>query len=87
MKPSPNYLAIDLVPGNIGPRYDEGTELMCVGATITEQGMESGLPFVDFRMRGPDGQFYLLVLTGRVINALSATIKGVNKRNHGIEEP
>jgi hypothetical protein len=87
MKPNPSQLNIDIVEGDRAPRYDEGTELACVGATITEQATEGNLPIVDFRMRGPDGQLYVLVLTGRIINALSGAIKGINLRNHGKEEP
>ncbi len=80
-------LSIRLVPGKVAPRYDEGTELECQEAVITEQGTEANLPLVDIKMRGPDGKLYLLVLTGRLVNMLSAAVKGVNQRNHGVEEP
>ena len=82
-----NVLNINLVKGKDGPKYDNTIELNCIEAVITEQGMESGLPFVDFVMEDRDGKKYLLVLTGRIVNMVSAAIRGVNLRNHGIEEP
>jgi hypothetical protein len=79
---------ISLVEGDRAPRYDEsGMELACEGVIITEQGTVGNLPIVDFKMRGPDGKFYLLVLSGRIVNAISAAVRGVNMRNHGVEEP
>ncbi len=82
-----NRLDIQIISGNTAPRYDQGQELICEGVVITEQGMQSGLPLVDFKLRDKDGNFYLMVMPGRLVNALSAAIKGINKRIHGIEEP
>jgi hypothetical protein len=80
------HLKIECVPGNVAPKYSEGTELVCEKVVITEQGLESGFPIVDFVMRGPDGKLYLLVLTGGLVNMVSSAIKGTNMRNHGREE-
>lgn len=82
-----NTLTIHMVEGKVAPRYDEGTELVAEAAIITEQGTQANLPIVDLNLRGPDGKRYLVVLTGRIVNMISAAVKGANKRNHGIEEP
>lgn len=84
---SSNDLKIRLVPGDTAPRYDEGQELVCQEVVITEQGTKANLPLVDFKLRGADGKLYVLVLTGRLVNMVSAAIKGVNQRIHGIDEP
>ena len=78
---------ITIVPGKLAPKYDNGIELSLQEVTITEQGTEEGLPIVDLTMRGPDGEFYLLVLTGRIVNGISAAVKGVNERIHGVPQP
>jgi hypothetical protein len=82
---------ITLVPGNVAPKYlDEEPrrqELFIDEVIITEQGMQSGLPMVDFKLKGADGKTYLFVLSGRMVNAISATVRGVNFRNHGVDEP
>ncbi len=80
-------IVINLVPGNLAPRYDTGTELECNGVTITEEGTASRLPLVDFVMVAPNGDRFLLVLTGRIVNMISSAIKGANLRNHGKAEP
>lgn len=81
------HLKIRLVEGSVAPRYDEGQELTCQEVIITEQGTQENLPLIDFKMRGPDGKLYVLVLTGRLVNMVSAAVKGVNQRIHGIDEP
>lgn len=80
-------LRLEIVPGDTAPKYSEGTELTCDKVVITEKGTASDLPIVDFVMRDHEGKMYLLVLTGRVVNSISAAIKGVNSRNHGTPEP
>ena len=81
-------LSIRLVAGKVAPRIDEaGKELTCEECVITEQGTVANLPMVDFRMRDADGTLHLLVLSGRMVNMLSAAIRGVNMRIHGVEEP
>ena len=81
-------LVIELKEGNEAPRYPEGTiELRIDKAVITEKGMQSGLPLVDFQITDEKGRVYYTALTGSVLNMLSAAIKGVNMRNHGVEEP
>lgn len=82
-----NHLKLEFVQGKQAPLYPEGTELTCEKVVVTEQATESNLPIVDFVMRGPDGKLYLLVMTGRLVNMVSAGVKGVNSRNHGVEEP
>jgi hypothetical protein len=79
--------SIEIVPGTLAPKYSEGTELKLDKVVITEQGTEARLPLVDIVMRGPDGELFLLVLNGRIVNAISAAIKGINMRNHGVAEP
>lgn len=82
-------IAIHIVQGNVAPRYDDGAmqELTVQHCTLTEQGTQAHLPIVDLVMTGKDGKKYLLVLTGRIINTISAAVRGVNMRNHGMEEP
>jgi hypothetical protein len=82
-----HHVKIEMVAGNVAPRYTEGAEVGLDKVVITEQGTEARLPIVDFVMCGPDGKMYLLVLTGRIVNAISAAVKGANTRNHGIAEP
>lgn len=80
---TPNTVKIDIIPGKQAPRYGEGTELTCEGVVITERGTEGGLPIVDFKMRSPDGSFYLLCFTGRIVTSIAAAVQGINFRNHG----
>jgi len=69
--------------------YDDklSNELLVKRAVITEQGMGSGLPLVDIVMEDSDGKEYFFMISGRLINTLSAAVKGVNQRIHGSEEP
>ena len=82
-------LEIKLIQGDNAPRYDPVTtkQLTVEKAVITEQGMESGLPIVDFQMIDENGNKYFFMITGKLINGLSAAIRGANVRNHGSEEP
>lgn len=81
-------LVIKLTPGSKAVKYPEGTkELRIVEANICEQGMESGLPLVDLILEDEEGNRFFAVQSGRIFNQLSAVLKGVNMRNHGIEEP
>lgn len=81
-------LSIRFVEGSTAPRFDESvTELACEEVVVTEQGTVAHLPMVDIRMRDAEGKLHLLVLTGRMVNMLSAAIRGVNMRIHGVEEP
>lgn len=83
-----NQLSIEIIQGSTAPRYTEKvTELSASKAVVTEQAMESGLPLVDIRMTDKDGNEYWVPLTGRIVNMISAAVKGVNLRNHGIQEP
>ncbi len=80
------HLHIHINSGDIAPKYDHGREIVCSHVTITEQGTVAGLPMVDFVMHDSEGNQYLMVMTGRLVNLVSAAIKGVNMRIHGREE-
>lgn len=80
-------LTIELKPGSYVPRYTPKTkELRADKAVITENGMESKLPLVDFQLTDEQGNTYFFALTGRILINLAAAIRGVNLRNHGAEE-
>lgn len=79
---------INLVPGNIAPRYQDNiVEAKLQHVSITEKGTEANLPLIDIEAVLPDGSRVLIVCTGRILNLISAAIKGVNLRNHGQAEP
>ena len=81
-------LAIKILPGDTAPRYPVGTvELTINAAVITEQGMTSKLPIVDLQLTDAKGRVYFAATSGRIILGLAAALKGVNMRNHGVEEP
>lgn len=80
-------LHIRIVPGVLAPRYEDGTAADLEQATITEQGMASGLPLVDLHCRDGNGHEIIVVTTGKLLLSLAAAIRGVNLRNHGVEEP
>lgn len=81
-------LTINLIPGNKAPRFDAAMHALTpLAATITEQGMASGLPMVDVVFVDNDGERCIWTTSGRMILALAAALRGVNLRNHGTEEP
>lgn len=82
-----NQVSMELIQGSEAPRYTTEIELSADKVVITEQGMESNLPLVDIQMADKDGNKYWVPLSGRIINVISSTVKGVNMRNHGVEEP
>jgi hypothetical protein len=84
-----NTNAVDLriVPGGNAPRYIGTKQLSLKFVALTEQGTTAGLPILDFVMEDDSGQQYLLVMTGRIANAISAAVRGTNLRIHGQEEP
>lgn len=85
---SETSVTIHLVPGDTAPRYDGGiVEAELQHVTITEQGTQAHLPIVDIVAVLPDGNRVLIACTGRVVNMISAAVKGVNVRNHGVAEP
>lgn len=84
---NPSQVSVELVPGNVAPRYKNRVELTCEKVVITEQGTERGLPIVDFVLEGPDGKSYLLVFSGRIVNMIASAVRGINARNHGVEDP
>lgn len=70
------------------PRYKaDDTQLELEEVVITEKATESGLPLVDLVLRDKGGHLHYAMVTGRILNAVSAAIKGCNLRNHGKEEP
>jgi hypothetical protein len=80
--------SISIVPGHRCPRHDDAATIHLERVVITEQGTEGGLPVVDFLGRnGLTGEPTVLALTGRIVNGISAAVKGVNTRIHGIAEP
>lgn len=81
-----NQADIRIIPGRVAPRTN-AKPLRCTGVVVTEQGTEAGLPIVDFMCVDDDGQEYMLMFTGRIVNAISATVRGVNMRIHGMDEP
>lgn len=79
---------LELIKGDVAPRYDDDwKQLELKDVKITEKGMASRLPLVDLQFIDKDGNKYFAMTSGRIINAVSAAIKGVNVRNHGTEEP
>lgn len=80
-------LNISIVPGDTAPRYDTGVEASLSHVTITEQGTQARLPIVDLVAKLPDGTQVLIVISGRHVCALAAAVRGINLRNHGVEEP
>jgi hypothetical protein len=74
-------LKLEFVPEWPDGTVPDGAEI--VEVLIVENGTEAGLPAVIFKnIYG--GHF---TLTGRYVNAISATIKGSNMRRHGNPEP
>lgn len=83
-----NVLPIAIRPGSTRPQYDESSQELAVeSAVITEQATALRLPVVELKLRGPDGQLYLAVLTGRQVCTVAAAVRGINERNHGTPEP
>jgi hypothetical protein len=81
------HAQITLVPGSVAPRYPDGEAIGVVEVVITEQGMQSGLPLVDFVCRDRHGHQFVLTLTGRIVLGIGGALRGVNLRNHGKAEP
>lgn len=85
---SPNSVSLELIRGSIAPRYPQSIkELTITNVVITEQGTQGGWPIVDLQMVDSNGNEYFAMVTGQIVNTISAAIKGVNVRNHGREEP
>ena len=80
-------LKIEFVKGNVAPRYTNEKQLEIKKAVITEKGMQSGFALVDIQLTDSEGKEYFFMTSGQIMNALTAAIKGVNMRNHGVEEP
>lgn len=82
-----NHAKIEVHPGKIAPRHEKYYELKLEQVDVTENGTQGDLPIVDFVCTLPNGEKALLMLTGRIVNGISAVVRGVNLRNHGVEEP
>lgn len=81
-------LSINIIPGSVAPRFDAVThELTCIGVMITEQGMASHKPMVDFVFLDADGKRYFFTTSGAMLRLVAAAIGGVNERNHGTPDP
>ena len=81
-------LNFHIVPGTVAPRSDVvGSPVQVTDVYITEQGTECGLPIVDFVGIDETGVRRFFSITGRLVNATSAVVRGVNIRIHGAEEP
>lgn len=81
---------IEIVPGTLAPRADvlgANSSVHLDKVYITEQGTEGGLPIVDFAFTDHNGKRGFLSLSGRIVNTISAAVKGVNMRIHGVDEP
>ena len=78
----PQELKVKIIPGNVAPRYDETTTQLTVKkAIITEAGMASGRPLVDFQLEDGEGNKYFFMITGQLLKMVSAAIDGVNLKN------
>ena len=81
-------ITVRSLAGKVAPRYKSNIiETKCKDVVITEKGMESDLPLVDFQLTDNYGNQYYLPLSGRHILNIAGAIKGINLRNHGTEEP
>lgn len=76
-------VSIRLVEGSAAPRWDSAEGLTLEEMIITEKGMQSGFPLVDFVFRAPDGQTMVFTTSGRIVQSMAAAVDGVNLRNHG----
>lgn len=77
-------LDIQILEGSLAPRYPVSVkELYCKKSVITEHGMKSGLPLVDFQLVDAQGNSYFFVLTGRLVIALGQAVTGVIAKNEG----
>lgn len=83
-----NIMPIEFVSGNIAPRYEESVKRLLVKQVIvTENGMQSGFPLIDFQLIDDEGNEYFYMATGKNCQMLAAAIAGCNMRNHGVREP
>lgn len=87
-----NSFNVKLIKGRKAPTYYQNDQhavkgqLNCIQVNVTEKGAQGDLPMVDFILKTSTGDKYLFATTGRLVNSLAAVLKGVNLRNHGVEE-
>ena len=79
-------ITIHMVRGVQAPRYDTGYETSLDRVTITEQGMVNRRPLLDFVFRDKHGEQVFFTLSSNEVLMIAATVRGINKRNHGVEE-
>lgn len=74
--------SIHMNPGSVVPRWDAAThELTPLSATITERGMQSGLPMVDMVFEGADGKRHAFTTSGRMMLMLAGAVQAAVVRN------
>lgn len=78
---------IEIVQGKLAPKYTVGCEGTLEKVVITEGGIVGGKPLVDFITKTPEGEQVVVVLGGQQIFAIAAALRGINMRNHGVDEP
>ena len=74
--------SINMNPGDVAPRWDEAThELTPLYVTITERGMQSGLPMVDMVFEGHDGKRHAFTTSGRMMLMVAGAVQSAVVRN------
>lgn len=59
------------------PTYGEETKLIRItDVIIVGKGTEAGLPTVDLKMVDPDGNEYLVMATGAIIESIGGCVSG-----------
>lgn len=82
-----NQLAIQIIDGQIAPRYLASTiEVTVTKAVITTQGTVEENPIVDIQGIDSEGQEYFLSMTGRIFINLSSAIEGAAQRQHPMSD-
>lgn len=76
-------IRIQILPGNLPPKYPETIEIYAVEANITEKGMTSGAPLLDLVFKDEHGQRYFYMTSAAIIEAIAAAIQGVKEKNAG----
>lgn len=60
------------------PRYNHGEKLLKIDACIVvKQGTEKGNPSVDFQLSDENGNKYVVMATGNIIETIGGYVKGV----------
>ncbi len=69
---------VEIVPNpSLGPTYDEKSPLLKIDkAVIVRQGTIDNAPTVDFQLIDNEGNKYVIMATGRIMETLADCIKG-----------